>query len=85
MNKRTKEIIILTSLVLIVGFVACIGILNKYSNSEIPDTELTYSKCCDGHFCSDTYYSELRNKCVLSLCEGSMFQFNKSKCEYEPN
>lgn len=84
MNYKTKETIILTTMIIIVGIYTSLVTFYKLSPSEVPDTEQTYSKCCNDSFCTDTYYSKERNKCILSLCETSIFQFNKSKCEYDP-
>lgn len=45
----------------------------------------TYEKCCGGSFCTDTYFDEKNNRCVLSLCESSLLSiFNKSQCYYPP-
>jgi len=49
----------------------------------LPDTDLTWDKCCGGNYCSDTYYSKEDNLCHLSLCEASLLIFNKSECRYK--
>jgi len=42
----------------------------------------TYDKCCNGNYCTDTYYTPEDNLCHLSLCENSWFT-NKKDCIYE--
>ena len=52
------------------------------------DTKYIYDetsiKCCNGSYCSDTYYSSKDNLCHLARCESNFFSFNKSKCLYNP-
>jgi len=44
-------------------------------------TALTYEKCCGGSFCTDTYYDEETDRCVLTLCTNSLFT-DKEDCYY---
>lgn len=74
---------------LIITFIGILGlnlILSFSGDKFIPNentTSLTYEKCCDGHFCTDTYYDSEKDLCVLSLCANSLFT-NKEPCYYKP-
>jgi hypothetical protein len=80
-------IMMLFLLIIIVYLVLTISYqLPYYFNESYPsfNTSLTYEKCCNGSFCTDTYYLEEDNLCHFSLCEGSLIIFNKSRCVYNP-
>lgn len=40
----------------------------------------TFEKCCDGHSCTDTYYDEENDRCIMTLCPGLIMG---SKCYYD--
>lgn len=56
--------------VLILLFILVIGtvIFNKNVNDMV-----MRDNCCDGQFCTDTYYTFEDNLCHLSLCENNPF------------
>jgi len=46
---------------------------------------VTYNFCCGGKACSDTWYDNSTNECVLMLCESNPLIENKSTCRYPSN
>lgn len=51
--------IVIVALIIIIGF--------KIFSLEFEEPRLTYNLCCDGEACTDTYYDNATNECVLAL------------------
>lgn len=73
--------IIIILIITIVAWIAPEPPIPDYWSDE---AALTYNKCCNGSYCTDTYYDPKIDKCVLVLCEHQMLSMNKFKCYYEP-
>jgi len=62
----------------------CIGLFLLFSmagyNIETLEKRLTEINCCEGSFCTDTYYTPENNLCHLVLCENN---FGGESCTYE--
>jgi len=64
---------------------AILGI-GAYVLDRITDEpQWTYNVCCGGKACSDTYYDNATNECVLTQCVSNPLIENKTKCRYPSN
>jgi len=79
-DSTTLFIIFLTISIVIV--IAVVGVITGNTFINEYTTELTYQNCCNGAFCTDTYYTQEDNLCHYHLCEQSLFT-NKAICVYE--
>ena len=82
-NKHLKYcffslIFIIVASIIIVFSLAMMQSIDPSDNAKV---KLMMDKCCDGAYCTDTYYSEEDNLCHLTLCEHSFFLTN---CTYAP-
>ena len=84
MTKEDLIFIVFIYLVVIsVLLLVCLSLLSGFnSKGYVCDTEVCY-KCCNNVPCSDTYYDFNNDRCVLTLCESSIFT-NKNNCYYKP-
>ena len=62
-----------TGLIIILTFTMVLFNVEIAFNEQMNDT---YIFCCDGFVCSDTYYDEERDLCVLTL-SGETYKPNK--------
>lgn len=84
-EQSQSQIYLIILLIVVISMFAFISVFYFYGNSFVPNentTSLTYEKCCNGSFCTDTYYYEELNLCVLSLCENSPF-IDQKQCYYK--
>lgn len=89
---KKGEIIAFVIIVIVIslnGFITLKSVkleLSEYTNQCM---------CCEGFdiskdygepnsYCTDTYYDEELNKCVLTMCKNGGFLFNQSDCYYDP-
>ena len=66
----------------IVVVVAILGIGVLVLETQFHEPRLTYNFCCGGEACSDTYYDNTTNECVLTQCISNPLIGNKSLCRY---
>ena len=85
MKKKTMEklkfvpiiiLVMMISIPFLIFYIDWLGIIDESKNN------LTFEKCCNGTYCTDTYYTPEDNLCHLVLCE-NLYGKNHPKCIYK--
>jgi len=69
--------------IVVVCLIIYVGI--KVLETMMSYPQITYNFCCGGKACSDTYYDNATNECVLTQCVSNPLIENKTKCRYPSN
>jgi len=85
MKQKTKEelkFVLAVILAMLISIPFLIFYIDWLRMIDEPPINLTFEKCCNGTFCTDTYYTPEDNLCHLVLCE-NLYGKNHPKCVYE--
>lgn len=81
-NKKTSTIIgIGISIVLCGLMVYLTAITPKMTQAEKEEAQIFFDMCCEGKACTDTYYDNTTDECVLTMCAQKLIM-KQEGCRY---